>query len=113
MKTYQLSNHDGWEALVRIDESHPKLEAAIRQMVEFWGDWEHRLRLCKGDYTKAFLQQLGETIQVLSHIHSVEGVADELENMEGWYPVDGSVGVTLMSCDEFVFPDVYVKEVAA
>src|SRR4051812_1995781 len=65
-KTYDLSYDYCPIATVQITDSE-KTREVIKEMVEFWGNWEDRLRDNGGDYTKTWLKQL--VIEILCSGH--------------------------------------------
>jgi len=104
MTRYKLTYDYSWEAIVEVDQSHPETERNIRESVEFWSDWKINLIRSKGDYTALFLHNLTMTLLNISvHYRDVLAIIDFARNIEGWYPLDGSHGVRLVSCDEFLF----------
>ncbi|MHB8209121.1 DUF2528 family protein [Mucilaginibacter sp.] len=76
---------------------------AIKEMVEFWGWWQERLDRNEGDYTKTFLQQLAREINYIQveYDYNLRGVIEEFENREGWFKMDGSLGIEILSIDDF------------
>lgn len=64
----------------------------IREMVHFWSGAEDRLEEAKGDYTRAWLIQLGEFI-LKQHRVPIDD--------EGWAPLDGSSGIKILSWERF------------
>lgn len=94
-----------WSCTIAIeDEVNGKstLEA-IKQMVEFWTDWEQLLEDNSGDYTKAFLQQLARQAFLIcaGNNYNTFGVVEEFKDMEGWCVMDGSCGITIVSTDDY------------
>jgi hypothetical protein len=75
-------------AEVQIDHTD-QARLVIKEMVEFWGNWEKRLRDHNGNYTQCFLHQLGRCI-LRGGREVVKGGA------EGWYPLNGSHGITVL-----------------
>ena len=103
-----------WACQVSIDEEMPLTEHegktittkdAIQQMVEFWTGWESRLDSNEGDYTATFLKQLAKEIFRVACTNrvKVKTIVDEFEGKEGWAPMDGSYGITIISIDTFTF----------
>ena len=76
-------------ATVEIDET--KSTQPINEMVDFWSNREDRLRHAKGDYTKAWLTQLA--------LYIIRNGQPPEKDEEGWYPLDGTHGITLRSWD--------------
>jgi hypothetical protein len=58
-----------------------------------------------GDYTKTFIQQLAKTsfLFVISENHNLYGVLSDFAEGEGWYEMDGSYGIKIISVDDVEF----------
>lgn len=100
-KTFKLSHSETyWDAKVEIDTANPATDKAIKDMVQFWSEWEIRLDANKGDYTMTFLKMLGRKLvyMQLDKDLNLKGVISEMSTEEGWYPLDGSFGIKLISC---------------
>ena len=89
-KTYTLTYDYQELATVTINQN-PETARLIEEMVQFWRNWEDALRAAGGDYTVCWLRKLAWFI--LRH-----GSAPKDE--EGWFPLDGSLGIFV----EHVFP---------
>lgn len=99
-----------WECVIQIDTnfvktvegqpSMPILEA-IKQMVEFWTDWEDALDENEGDYIKTFVCQLAKRIFhiALSNNYNLFGITEEFKNEEGYCVMDGSFGIWILEAD--------------
>lgn len=72
----------------------PETDLLIKEMVEFWMNWELELRAAKGDYTLCWLRKL--MMYILRHGHAPD-------RDEGWYPFDGSFGITVEHVMPFEF----------
>lgn len=92
MKTYTLE-YDSYE-LARVQIDPATADQPIKEMVEFWACWEWRLKRCGGDYTKTFLTMLAK--RILNH-------GDVPKDEEGWYPLDGSNGVKVLSVTPYEY----------
>jgi len=88
MQTYKISYDYQEIAHVTIDNNDPKTIGYIIEMVQFWGNWQQRLVQNDGDYFQTWLKQLGKFI-----LHEDRAPNDD----EGWYPLDGSHGIKLVS----------------
>lgn len=96
-KTYQIEHLDCfWSMTVEVDDEHPKYAAALKEMVEFWMDWEGALGNEGGNYLFAFLRNLAAET-VLNSGFNVEYWAS---SREGWYPLDGSYGIKIISIEK-------------
>lgn len=104
-----------FDAVVRIDHNHPKLKDAIRETVEFWSGWEFELDLCDDDYLLCFLKKLGRKLVLvqLQHGWLLNGAISYMAAEEGWPPLDGSCGITLVAVDtaDVDIGDIRVEEV--
>lgn len=87
-----------WDCKILIDFNHPNIQEKIKAMVQFWIGWESRLDDEDGDYTKAFLRQIAREIYIISFDGwNKEGVIQQFEEREGWYSMDGSNGIEILS----------------
>lgn len=87
MKTYSLLYDSTCIAEIQIDDTD-QARTAIKEMVEFWAQWEDRLYRFEEDYTLCWLNQVA--CALLNGRRGVEG--------EGWAPLDGSMGLKLLGC---------------
>lgn len=103
VKKYLIEHVDLiWSCEVEIDEE--KAAPAIKEMVEFWLGWENELNKVNGDYTLAFLKMLGrELLYVVIAERSGETCTEYFKSLEGWYPLDGSHGIKIVSCEDYAF----------
>lgn len=86
MQTYKIE-YDNWPlATVEIDES--KAAEPIKEMVEFWSEWEEKLAEHKGNYTRTWLAMLARSI--------LRNAGPPGKDEEGWYPLDGTYGIKLV-----------------
>ena len=78
------------------------VESIIKETVEFWHGWEEVLKEHNGDYIKAFLFYLGKHSfrELQNTAYSLDGLIDHFSKEEGWYPVDGTMGITIIDFDE-------------
>ncbi len=89
-QTYDIQYDYEDIATVEIDED--KAAPYIKEMVEFWGNWENNLKICNGNYTHYFLKLLGAYI-----IKNSELPKDE----EGWYPLNEKNGIKVISFTQY------------
>jgi hypothetical protein len=82
-------------AVVEIDST--MAATIIKEMVEFWMDWEYRLEENDQNYEQTWLKQL--TRFILVHGHPPE------EDEEGWCLLDGSHHIKLLSWDCLDYQD--------
>jgi len=81
--------YDGQD-IARVEVSdHKATLDAIKDMVEFWAFWEKRLAEAHGDYTLCWLHELAN---FMLYEQRPPNSGDE-----GWYLLDGSLGIRLIS----------------
>jgi len=90
--------YDGQDiARVEVYDHKATLDA-IKDMVEFWAFWEKSLAEAHGDYTLCWLRKL--TLFMLYERRPPNS------SDEGWYVLDGTVGILLLHCYSWQFdPD--------
>jgi hypothetical protein len=98
--TYFVCYNGAWDATVEVDDS---AEGVMREMLLFWSGGQALIDEHEGDITRAFLQLLVLSMLPLS-MHYLEPWR-VLQEGEGWYPLDGSYGIEVLSCGEWTFDD--------
>jgi hypothetical protein len=93
MKTYEMSYNFIPVVTVQVEDSSLPF---MKDMVEFWTDWERALDRNDGDYKRAWLKQLARF--VLQHGRSPE-------DDEGWCALDGSHGIKVTEVLPWEFED--------
>lgn len=78
-------------AEVEINEELAKVP--LKEMVEFWSDGEYRLNRREGNYAHAFCEMLVDYL--LKNGRLPKG--------EGWYPLDGSQGIKILTWHAYGF----------
>lgn len=111
MKKVKIT-HDWWDATLEIQESPETLEAMKEQLL-FWMSGEDMIEAAGGDIEKAYLKMLAVELIHTSIEWNIEGVKSQFEEKEGWAPLDGTKGVTLIRIDswEFSEDDFFICEV--
>lgn len=94
-----------WEAVVEIDHDGKNTLAVMEDQVLFWHGGERRLAEAGGDVEKAYLKQLGQELVSLSMDLTTDGIKAHFDGLDGWGPLDGRYGVTLVSVDRFEIGD--------
>jgi len=104
-----------WECEIRIDPDFKSdyggqqttCAEQIKEMVEFWTDWEDAVGNADGDYVKAFALQLAkECFHIAySNNYNTHGVVEEFEGKEGYCKMDGSNGIWITHTDDAVIGD--------
>lgn len=87
---------------VEIDFTNTKMSDMIKEMVEFWSGWKERLKDNSNDYIKTFLKQLCERSLSIAFEkdYNIDGVISEFDSEEGYYKMDGSDGILLVSMSQ-------------
>jgi hypothetical protein len=107
-RQFKVSYDWDWEMKVEIDFDFPNIMGEIKDMVEFWSNWEERLDDNDGDYVKTFLQQLGQKVyfmindcgSVYSLLNSFNWDAEPFSGgEEGYCNMDGTKGIKIISAD--------------
>lgn len=105
---FTVEHASGGEIIVEIDFDYqfkpfkPELKSvkeAIVEMVEFWSNWKTDLKENGNDYVKAFLKKLCCKVLCLEVEYQCneEGIIRKINEEEGYYPIDGSIGIKLIS----------------
>jgi len=96
-KMYNLGHafQSDWKMTVEID--HEIADKQIKEMVEFWRGWEFRLSENEFDYTVVFLKQLAHEVfcAQVAECYNLTGIIEHFNKLEGWTPIDGSMGITI------------------
>lgn len=88
---------------------------SIKDMVQFWANWQEDLKECDNDYVRCFLFSLAkQAFRVgLYHDWNEQGIIDHFAEAEGWSNMDGSHGIEIysfsnmvLSADDFTFKKV-------
>jgi len=93
--------YDWWDMVVDIRQDTPTI-AKCKEMVLFWDGGEELLRTSAG-VVDAFLLHLARNIIRLAV--NEDQPARALEKQEGWYKLDGTDGVTVVSVDPWDFDE--------
>lgn len=113
VKRYEL-NYANAYALVDIDDEKCT-EKLLHELNDFWWDAGEVLDHAGGNITKAVLTRLCTKLMIMS-VHHFDAMERMLTGREdGWPPLDGSYGITLVQMDDFEFEldEVTVLEVGA
>lgn len=90
-----------YQQLAEVEIDNQKAEQYIKQMVEFWSNWEWNLEENDGDYTKTWLKMLAIFILERGRIPSGDGWSVD----EGWCKLDGSFGIEVLHWNRFEFDE--------
>lgn len=102
-KKYSVEYED--QPIVDISINHEIADEYIKEMVEFWMDWEKNLARNNGDYTKTWLEKLCLFILRRSRLPIDD---------EGWYsPIDEKYGfdITYWEIYEFNEEEIGIKTI--
>lgn len=89
-----------WECTLEINETIFTPELLKEALDFFVWDYDKTNNLYE-EYAKKIAKQ----VILLSMTWNEEGIIDEFIEMEGFPPLDGSMGVKLIRCDTFEFDD--------
>lgn len=101
MKKRKIS-YEWWEAVVEIADD---AEGSMKEQLLFWLGGQEMIDDADGDVELAYLRMLGRELVRESMDLTLPGILKEWETREGWAPLDGSCGVTLVSMDTWEFHD--------
>lgn len=90
-----------YQQLAEVEIENQKADQYIKQMVEFWSNWEWNLEENDGDYTKTWLKMLAMFILERGRIPSEDGWSAD----EGWCKLDGSFGIKVLHWNKFEFDE--------
>lgn len=114
IERYKLIYAGQFEIELEIDDEKCT-DTLLHEINNFWSGSERRLDNAGGDCWLAVMDMLCTTLMRLSITE-----LDALEHMvagkeEGWPPLDGKYGITLLSVDNFEFDpsEVWITRVAA
>lgn len=115
IRRYVLEWDGKWEVVVDVDREIATDEF-LHSINSFWTDDYWRLEEAGGDVLKAVLALLCTKVLLMSVMHfDVKDVFNRgTGETEGWPPLDGSYGITLVRYNELDLDsdDVTIKEVS-
>ncbi len=97
-----------YQQLAEVEIDEEKAEKPIKQMVEFWSNWERPLEENEGDYTKTWLKSLALFILERGRIPSGDGWNID----EGWCKLDGTFGIKVLYWSRFDFDEEQIDIIA-
>ena len=105
-------NFEWWDCAVEIEQNQQTLDYMKEQLL-FWSGGQRRIDKENGDIEKAYLKMLGYELILMSIDYNLYGILSEFKDKEGWYSLDGSYGVKLISIDEWEFDkdEFYIEEI--
>lgn len=95
----------GANIIVEIDHSFENLDRNIKDMVDFWSNSKEKLSNEKGDYTRTWLKMLLTEILNNECGESRSKQLEYFQDCEGFYPLDGSYGITLIDVSYPIFDE--------
>lgn len=102
--------YDGWEARFEVN-AVPKTLEAMEEAVRFWVCGDERLEQSEGDVMQAYFKLLCQEMIVESIELNKVGMLRHFKEAEGWFPLDGSKGVTLLDVSGFKFEPAFFNVV--
>lgn len=105
IKRYRLEYSSAFSIVVDIDDEKCTKEL-LHEINDFWGGSDDRLFAADDDVLMAVLKMLVVMAARVS-IEQYWNAAETLKSAppEGWPPLDGRYGITLISMDSFSFDD--------
>jgi len=91
------------EIRVEIDHSFENIDRILKQMVEFWANTSEDLEREGGNYLKCWLKILLDEILNNGIGDSLEKQLEYFEEVEGFYPLDGTYGIRLLQISSPIF----------
>jgi len=95
--------HKNWSADVLIDDEDPKTLRAMKSQLMHWASGEHKIEREKGNVEQAYLKMLGQELAAQSIEKGLTEVVEKFEFIEGFFPLDGSYGVRLITLQHWEF----------
>ncbi len=86
-------------ASVEIDEE--RAIESIKDCVLHSDNSSSLLNSYNGDFIEAYLHELAVIILPMTKEYELEGIIGQFEDMDGFFPIDGSSGVKLLAVDEW------------
>ena len=115
-KKYHIKHKiDDWNIVIEIDHNfdmsrkpYIDMEDAIQKMVKFWDSWEEDLYEHCGDYTKVLLYNIAKEsyIETMKNDRSVKNTIASFNIKEGYTPMDGSYGITILEINKYIAYDI-------
>ena len=105
MTRYKIT-FDWWDAIIEINDDE-KTKSHMKDQLLFFMNGQDLIDQGDGNITKAYLKQLTPHIIEESIRWKKGGIIDQISGdmYEGFLPIDGSFGVTLVSADHWEFPE--------
>jgi hypothetical protein len=105
--------NDEFDMIILIDFDFKKdgidIEKILKDQVLFWSGGERDIEFHDGDYVKVYLMYLANLVKEHSRDYNIDGVKDKIKEAEGYYPVDGSWGITLLKCSLYENDDFEIE----
>lgn len=110
-KKYKV-NHGMGLFSIELKINHAVADTHIEHMVRFWSDWEVLLESVEGDYTKAFLKNIGYMFG--PELLSVNNPFFHLsrQTSEGWCKFNETNGIVILSVEteRISYEDIEIEE---
>lgn len=100
---YEIDILDRFSLRLAIDKE--KALPFMTQTVDFFRskELEAQIKSDEGDLTKTFIRLLSHLVFYESIDINIDGIKSRVSDAEGFFPVDGSCGVTIVHVDNFTF----------
>lgn len=92
-----------YQPIAEVEIDSQLAEKPIKQMVEFWSNWEWHLKENNGDYVRTWLKSLVLFILENGRVPYSD---------EGWCKLDGSFGIKLLHSWNYEFNEDQIEIIA-
>ena len=107
-----------WECTIAFDTSKTTtcngkeytLDDNLRESLEFFSAGKDAIKEANGDLCNAYARFISRTIMKDSMDHTLAGIIELFNGYEGYLPLDGSSGVTLVRMADFEIEDEFDTE---
>jgi hypothetical protein len=115
-KAVDTSQEFSMIVLINFDfkKDNLNMKKILMDQVLFWMDGKMNIKIHDGNYVTAYLKNLADLVKnsVRDCNGSMVKVKREIENAEGYYPVNGEFGITLVSCQLDQYNEFEIEEIS-
>ena len=112
MATYTISNDYIWESKLEIKEDQKTRDLIETQLLFFMTDEQIELAVADNGLIETYLEQIAKSLITESMQWNKHGVIKAIGDYEGFLPIDGTMGVELISIDQWAFDDFDIERVS-
>jgi len=74
------------------------MESILKEQVLFWPNGARDIEINDGDYVKTYLEYMASEVKPVSRYWHIIIVKRTIKDIEGYYPINGEWGITLIQC---------------